>query len=70
LTILELASLIAEVVGFHGQIETDPSKPDGTPRKLLDVSKAGELGWQAKIPLREGIAQTYHWYQQSNRTRT
>jgi GDP-L-fucose synthase len=70
LTILELARLIAEVVGFHGQIETDPSKPDGTPRKLLDVSKAEELGWQATISLREGIAQTYHWYQKSNWTRT
>jgi GDP-L-fucose synthase len=70
LTILELASLIAEVVGFHGTIETDPSKPDGTPRKLLDVSRAKELGWQATTPLREGIAQTYRWYQQSNWIRT
>ena len=51
-TILELASLVAEVVGFKGNIATDTSKPDGTPRKLLDVSKLSELGWQPKIELR------------------
>jgi nucleoside-diphosphate-sugar epimerase len=49
-------------VGFHGDIATDPSKPDGTPRKLLDVSKLSELGWQPKIPFEEGIAGTYRWF--------
>ena len=62
LTILELASRIAGVVGFQGDIATDPSKPDGTPRKLLDVSKLTGLGWQPKIPLEEGIAGTYRWF--------
>ena len=62
LTILELASRIAGVVGFQGSIATDPSKPDGTPRKLLDVSKLTGLGWQPKIPLEEGIASTYRWF--------
>ena len=57
MTILELASRIAEVVGFRGSIATDPSKPDGTPRKLLDVSKLNGLGWKPKIPLEEGIAE-------------
>ena len=66
LKIIDLAHLIAEVVGYQGRIETDPKKPDGTPRKLLDVTEANQLGWQAKIDLRDGIAQTYHWYKQSN----
>ena len=62
ISILELAQLIAEVVGFTGAILTDPSKPDGTPRKLLDVSRINALGWEAQIPLREGIEQTYEWF--------
>ena len=62
MTILELASRIAGVVGFRGDIATDPSKPDGTPRKLLDVSKLSGLGWKPKIPLEEGIASTYRWF--------
>jgi len=70
ITILELARLIADVVGFEGRIETDPSKPDGTPRKLLDVSKAKELGWQAKISLQDGIEQTYTWLKNSDWRRT
>ena len=57
LTILELAKLIADVVGFTGEIVTDPSKPDGTPRKLLDVSKLASLGWQPKIGLKRGPCQ-------------
>jgi GDP-L-fucose synthase len=61
-TIIELASLVAEVVGFDGGIATDPSKPDGTPRKLLDVSKLRRLGWQPKIDLKEGLVDTYRWY--------
>ena len=62
MTILELASRIAGVVGFRGDIATDPSKPDGTPRKLLDVSKLSALGWKPKIPLEEGLASTYRWF--------
>ena len=62
LTILELASRIAGVVGFRGSIATDPSKPDGTPRKLLDVGKLSGLGWRPKIELEEGIASTYRWF--------
>ena len=62
LTIRELAELICEVVGFDGELTWDRSRPDGTPRKLLDVSKISSLGWQARIPLREGIARTYDWY--------
>ena len=62
MTILQLASLIAEVVGFCGGITTDASKPDGTPRKLLDVSKLNGLGWTPKIDIEGGIAETYRWY--------
>ena len=61
-SIAELAELVSEAVDYEGEIVYDTSKPDGTPRKLLDVSRLHELGWQAKIPLREGIAQTYAWY--------
>ncbi len=62
LTIKELALLVKDVVGFEGELVFDDSKPDGTPRKLLDVSKLDSLGWKAKISLREGIEQTYRWY--------
>jgi GDP-L-fucose synthase len=65
LSILELAKLIAGIVGFTGEIVTDPSAPDGTPRKLLDVSRLTEAGWSARIPLAEGIATTYKTYLQS-----
>jgi GDP-L-fucose synthase len=58
-TIRELTELVAEVTGYRGRISWDPSKPDGTPRKLLDVSRMAALGWKARIPLREGIASTY-----------
>lgn len=61
-SIRELAELIGEVVGFRGELRFDPSKPDGTPRKLLDVSLIQSLGWKAKIGLREGLAATYRWY--------
>jgi GDP-L-fucose synthase len=61
-TIRELAQTVKEVVGFTGELLFDTSKPDGTMRKLLDVSRAKALGWQAKIPLREGIARTYQWF--------
>lgn len=59
MTILELAEKVAKAVGFQGEILTDPSKPDGTPRKLLDCSKLNELGWKAKISLEEGLNSTY-----------
>jgi GDP-L-fucose synthase len=62
ITILELATLIKEETDFKGSLEFDSTKPDGTPRKLLDVSKINGLGWTAKTPLREGIQKTIQWY--------
>ena len=59
ITIRELAELVCEIVGFHGEISWDREKPDGTPRKVLDVSKLRDLGWTPKITLRDGIARTY-----------
>ena len=61
-SIKELGELIKDIVGFQGDIVYDPSKPDGTPRKLVDVSKINALGWSAKIALRDGIASTYQWF--------
>jgi GDP-L-fucose synthase len=62
LAIAELATLVAGVVGFTGSIGWDPAKPDGTPRKLLDVTRIQELGWTAEIGLRQGLESTYAWY--------
>jgi GDP-L-fucose synthase len=62
LTILALAELVCDVVGFRGRIVTDTSKPDGTPRKLMSGERLQQLGWKPKISLREGIEQTYRWY--------
>lgn len=62
LTIAEIAGLVKDVVGYQGAITFDPSRPDGTPRKQLDVRRATALGWRAKIPLREGLASTYRWF--------
>jgi len=62
LTIRELAEMMARVTGFRGALVFDHSKPDGTPRKVLDVSRIHALGWEARIPLEEGIAATYKWY--------
>lgn len=62
LTIEELASIIKNTVGFTGEINFDTSKPDGTPKKLLDVSRIHQLGWQPKISLEDGIKRTYEWY--------
>ena len=62
ITIRELAETVAETVGLDASFRFDPSKPDGTPRKLLDVSKLSALGWQAKTPLGEGLRLTYRWY--------
>src|SRR5437773_5562288 len=62
ISIRELAELICDVVGFNGDLAWDTTKPDGTPRKLLDVTKLRDLGWKPAIPLREGIARTYEWF--------
>jgi GDP-L-fucose synthase len=62
ISVRELAELICEVVGFDGDLIWDASKPDGTPRKLLDVTKLSALGWKPSIPLRNGIARTYEWF--------
>jgi len=61
-TIRELAETIAKVTGFKGEIRFDPTKPDGTPRKLLDVSRLNALGWKATISLEDGIRRTYQWF--------
>ena len=65
LSINELAKLIAEIIGFTGKILNDESKPDGTPRKLMDVSRMSELGWKYKTELQEGIEKTYNWFKQN-----
>jgi len=61
-TIRELAETVCDVLGFEGALEFDKSKPDGTPRKLLDISKIKSLGWSPKISLRDGIADAYRWF--------
>jgi GDP-L-fucose synthase len=63
-TIKEIAEVIAEVVGFDGETRWDTTKPDGTPQKLLDVSKLAEAGWTAQIGLREGLKSTVAWYRE------
>lgn len=62
ISISELAYLIKDISGFHGSLKFDTSKPDGTPRKLLDVSRLSELGWKAGIGFEQGIKDTYDWY--------
>lgn len=62
LSIRELAELVARVTGFGGALDFDASKPDGTPRKLLDVSFLSSLGWRARVPLEEGVKRTYDWF--------
>lgn len=62
LSILELAQMIQRVVGYEGELTFNTSMPDGTPRKLLDVSKLTSLGWKASISLEEGLRRTYHWF--------
>ena len=63
-SILEVSQIIARVTGFTGKITCDTSKPDGTMRKLMDVSRLGRMGWEAQIPLEEGLARTYQWYKE------
>jgi nucleoside-diphosphate-sugar epimerase len=61
-SILELAQMVADVTGFKGSIANDPTKPDGTMRKLMDVSRLADMGWRARIDLRKGIDETYRWF--------
>ncbi len=68
ISIKELAELLQRIVEYQGEIVFDPSKPDGTPRKLVDVSKLQELGWHARIQLAEGIKKTYQWYKTHRQT--
>lgn len=68
LTIRELAEIIRRIVGFEGEIVTDPSKPDGTPRKLLDVSRLASWGWHPGVSLEQGIAEVYRWYCETRET--
>ncbi len=68
LTIHELAEIIRRIVGFEGEIVTDPSKPDGTPRKLLDVSRLASWGWRPGVSLEQGIAEVYRWYCEAQET--
>ncbi len=63
ITIKNIAELIKGVVGYKGEIVWDTTKPDGTPRKLLDVSKIKSMGWQPKMDIGEGIRKTYEWYE-------
>ena len=65
ISIRDLARTIQHVVGYQGRVVHDTSKPDGTPRKLLDVSRLNALGWHSSISLEEGIRQTYEWYLRS-----
>ncbi len=69
LTILELAGLVADVVGYTGRISTDPTRPDGTPRKLLNTSRIGQTGWLPRIGLREGLTATWEWYRSAGTVR-
>ena len=62
ISILDLAKMVARVTGFEGRIVTDPSKPDGTMRKLMDVSRLADMGWRARIGLEQGIEDTYQWF--------
>jgi nucleoside-diphosphate-sugar epimerase len=63
-SIRELAGLVARVVGYEGRIETDPSRPDGAPRKLMDVGRLAAMGWRARIDLEAGVAGTYRWFRE------
>ena len=71
LSIRELAEQIAGIAGFAGRLVFDPTRPDGTPRKLLDVTRLTELGWVARIPLAQGLEETYRWFRaQGGKVRT
>ncbi len=66
ISIRDLAEMIGEIVDFHGELVFDETKSDGTPRKLLDVTRINKLGWKAKTSLRDGIEQTYQWFKQNS----
>lgn len=70
ISISEVAEIIREIVGYDGEIVYDDTKPDGTPRKLLDVSKLDKLGWKPRVSLQEGIKQTYDWFRFTSETKT
>ncbi|MBW2411426.1 MAG: GDP-L-fucose synthase, partial [Deltaproteobacteria bacterium] len=65
LTIKDLADVVKSQTGYAGEVAWDASKPDGTPRKLLDVTRLNNLGWKPEINLKQGIRQTYQWYQEA-----
>jgi GDP-L-fucose synthase len=65
LSILALAQLVARVVGFDGELVFDSSKPDGTPRKLVDTTKINALGWRPRIGLEEGVRMAYAWFREN-----
>ena len=67
LTIRELSELVVKTVGFEGTVEFDASKPDGTPRKLIDVEKLHSLGWTHKVEIQDGVEKLYEWYRDSIR---
>ena len=62
ISVLELARLVGRITGYHGEIVTDPTQPDGTPRKLMDVSRLRKLGWEAQIGLEQGLSETFQWF--------
>jgi len=62
ITLRELAETVKGIVGFQGEIQWDTNRPDGTPRKLLDISMINDLGWKPNVGLKEGIRRTYQWY--------
>ena len=68
LSILELAQMVAKITGYSGRVVTDATKPDGTPRKLMDSTRLKSMGWQAKITLEDGISETYGWFLQNNQS--
>ena len=67
-SILELAQMVAKITGYSGRIMTDATKPDGVPRKLMDVTRLKSMGWQAKIALEDGVSATYSWYLQNSQS--
>jgi GDP-L-fucose synthase len=67
-SILDLAQMVAKITGYSGRIVTDATKPDGAPRKLMDVTRLKSMGWQAKITLEDGVSQTYSWFLQNKQS--
>ena len=67
-SILQLAQIVAKITGYSGRIVTDATKPDGTPRKLMDVTRLKSMGWQAKIALEDGVSETYDWFLKNNQS--